>query len=200
MKVLLLEKIKKLGGIGDSVIVKDGYARNYLFTRKKALRFTKENQEKFQAEKETIEKANAERKKLAQNNFKKVDGKIITTIKQAADDGKLYGSVSNKDITKLLVEKFQIKISVEDIILVEKIKDIGSHDFMVSLHSDIEAKLKIIVARSEEEAKNAIKQEKDEIKTNAKVDDSKDVKHKKKSKDDVEKDNNENSSKNNKKD
>ena len=191
MKVLLLEKIKKLGDIGDSVIVKDGYARNYLFTRKKALRFTKENQEKFQAEKETIEKANAERKELAQNNLKKVDGKIITTIKQAADDGKLYGSVSNKDITKLLVEKFQIKVSVEDIILVEKIKDIGSHDFIVGLHFDIEAKLKIIVARSEEEAKNAIKREKDEIKTNAEIDDSKDVKHKKKPKDGVEKDNNE---------
>ncbi len=164
MKVLLLEKIKKLGDIGDLITVKDGYARNYLLYRNKALRFTKENQEKFQVEREIIEKANAEKEKIAQNSFKKIDGKIITIIRQAADDGKLYGSVSNKDIAKNLDEKFQVKISVEDIVLINKIKEIGFHNFVVNLHSEVEAKLKIIVARSEEEAKSAIKNEKSEVK------------------------------------
>lgn len=172
MKVLLLEKIKKLGNIGDLITVKDGYARNYLLFRKKALRFTKENQEKFQAEKEIIKKANAEKEKIALSDFKKIDGKIIIIIRQAADDGKLYGSVSNKDVAKNLDEKFQVKVSVEDIVLTNKIKEIGFHNFIVNLHSDIEAKLKIIVARSKEEAKSAI--EKDEVK--AKSGDSSELK------------------------
>jgi len=160
MKVLLLEKIKKLGNIGDLVNVKDGYARNYLFTRKKALRFTKENEEKFEAEKEIIEKANAEKNKLAAKNSKKISGKTLEFIRQAGDDGKLYGSVANKDIANILKSEFSVEVSVENIIINEKIKEIGFHDIIVELHAEVDAKLRLIVARSKEEAKNTLDNEK----------------------------------------
>jgi large subunit ribosomal protein L9 len=160
MKVLLLEKIKKLGNIGDLVVVKDGYARNYLFTRKKALRFTKENQERFEVEKEIIEKANAEKNKLAAKDSKKISGKTLVFIRQAGDDGKLYGSVTNKDIASTLKSEFSVGISVENIIINEKIKEIGFHDIVVELHAEVDAKLRLIVARSIEEAKNTLDNEK----------------------------------------
>jgi large subunit ribosomal protein L9 len=160
MKVLLLEKIKKLGNIGDLVVVKDGYARNYLFTRKKALRFTKENQERFEVEKEIIEKANAEKNKLAAKDSKKISGKTLVFIRQAGDDGKLYGSVTNKDIASTLKSEFSVEISVENIIINEKIKEIGFHDIVVELHAEVDAKLRLIVARSIEEAKNTLDNEK----------------------------------------
>jgi len=160
MKVLLLEKIKKLGNIGDLVDVKDGYARNYLFTRKKALRFTKENEERFKAEKEIIEKANAEKNKLAVKDSKKISGKTLVFIRQAGDDGKLYGSVTNKDIANILKSEFSIEISVENIIISEKIKEIGFHDIIVELHAEVDAKLRLIVAKSKEEAKNTLDNEK----------------------------------------
>jgi large subunit ribosomal protein L9 len=160
MKVLLLEKIKKLGNIGDLVDVKDGYARNYLFTRKKALRFTKENQEKFEAEKGIIEKANAEKSKLAIKNSKLIDGKTLVVIRQAGDDGKLYGSVTNKDITNILKLEFQVEVSLESIVLGEKIKEIGFYDITVELHAEVDAKMRLVVARSKEEAKNSLEAEK----------------------------------------
>jgi len=160
MKVLLLEKIKKLGNIGDLVDVKDGYARNYLFTRKKALRFTKENEERFEAEKEIIEKANAEKNKLAAKDSKKISGKTLVFIRQAGDDGKLYGSVTNKDIANILKSEFSVEVSVENIIINEKIKEIGFHDIIVELHAEVDAKFRLIVARSKEEAKNTLDNEK----------------------------------------
>jgi len=160
MKVLLLEKIKRLGNIGDLVDVKDGYARNYLFTRKKALRFTKENQEKFEAEKEIIEKANAKKSELATKSSKLLDGKTLVVIRQAGDDGKLYGSVNNKDITNILKSEFQVEVSLESIVLGEKIKEIGFHDITVELHAEVDAKMRLVVARSKEEAKNSLEAEK----------------------------------------
>jgi large subunit ribosomal protein L9 len=160
MKVLLLEKIKKLGNIGDLVDVKDGYARNYLFMRKKALRFTKENEERFEAEKEIIEKANAEKNKLAAKDSKKISGKTLVFIRQAGDDGKLYGSVTNKDIANILKLEFSVEVSVENIIINEKIKEIGFHDIIVELHAEVDAKFRLIVARSKEEAKNTLDNEK----------------------------------------
>ena len=172
MKVLLLEKIKKLGKIGDLVDVKDGYARNYLFTRKKALRFTKENQEKFEAEKEIIEKVNAEKSKLATKSSKLLDGKTLVVIRQAGDDGKLYGSVTNKDITNILKSEFQVEVSLESIVLGEKIKEIGFHDITIELHAEVDAKMRLVVARSKEEAKNSLEAEKKRTKETS-ADDSK---------------------------
>jgi len=160
MKVLLLEKIKKLGNIGDLVDVKDGYARNYLFARKKALRFTKENEERFEAEKEIIEKANVEKNKLATKYSKKISGKTLMFIRQAGDDGKLYGSVTNKDIASTFKSEFLIEVLVENIIINEKIKEIGFHDIVVELHAEVNAKLRLIVDRSKEEARNILDNEK----------------------------------------
>lgn len=160
MKVLLLERIKKLGDIGHLVNVKDGYARNYLFVRKKALRFTKENERKFEAEKEIIKKANIEKSKLAVKISDAISGKTLLVIRQAGDDGKLYGSVTHRDIANILKSDFKIEVSVENIKIHEKIKEIGFHDIIVELHSEIDVKLRLIVARSEEEAKDALDGEK----------------------------------------
>jgi len=152
MKILLLEKIKKLGNIGDFVSVKDGYARNYLFPKKKAVRFSKENKEKFEIEREVIEKLNKEKKATAISDSQKIHGKVITIVRQAADDGRLYGSVSNKDIAKSIEETFNVKIFAQDVVLPDKIKEVGLHDFSIHLHSDVQADMKVVVSRSEEEA------------------------------------------------
>lgn len=164
METILLEKIKKLGDAGDLVTVKDGYARNYLLPKNKALRATKENKEKFQAQRDLIRKNNAEKKEIALRNFKKINGKIFSIIRQAGDDGKLYGSVTNKDIANIVASSSNIDILVENVILHNKIKDIGLHSVDVELHADVEAKIRIIVARSEEEAKSTLEKENGEDK------------------------------------
>ena len=150
MEVILLEKIKKLGDVGNLVHVKDGYARNYLFAKNKALRATKENKEKFQAQKDLIEKNNAEKKKIALQNFEKINNKTLPIIRQAGDDGRLYGSVTNKDIANILLSNFNINLSIENVILHNKIKEIGLHNVNLALHADVEVTIKINVARSEE--------------------------------------------------
>ena len=174
MEVILLEKIKKLGNIGNLVRVKDGYARNYLFANNKALRATKENKEKFQAQKDLIEKNNAEKKKIALQNFEKINNKILPIIRQAGDDGRLYGSVTNKDIANTLTSNFSINLPIENIILHNKIKEIGLHNINLELHADVEVKIKIIVARSEEEAKNVLGKEELKDKKEKKDEKSKD--------------------------
>ena len=174
MEVILLEKIKKLGNIGNLVRVKDGYARNYLFANNKALRATKENKEKFQAQKDLIEKNNAEKKKIALQNFEKINNKILPIIRQAGDDGRLYGSVTNKDIANTLTSNFSINLPIENIILHNKIKEIGLHNVNLELHADVEVKIKIIVARSEEEAKNVLGKEELKDKKEKKDEKSKD--------------------------
>jgi large subunit ribosomal protein L9 len=160
MEIILLEKIKKLGNVGDLVNVKDGYARNYLFIKEKALRATEENKEKFRTQKKLIEKADAEKKVIASKNLKKIDGKTFSIIRQSGDDGRLYGSVTNKDIATILFKDFGIDVAIEHIILEDKIKDIGLHNVVVELHAEVEAKIRIIIARSEEEAKNELEKEK----------------------------------------
>ena len=176
MEVILLEKIKKLGNIGELVTVKDGYARNYLFTKSKALRATKENKGNFQAQKDLIRKNNVEKKEIALQNSKKINDRAFPVIRQAGDDGRLYGSVTNKDISNILKSNFNIDIPVENIILRNKIKDTGFHNINVELHADVEAKIRIIVARSEEEAKFLLAQEEKEVKVEEERNDKKDSK------------------------
>jgi len=152
MKVLLLEKMRRLGNIGSIVDVNEGYARNYLLTRKKAARLTKENKEKLESERLQIEKADSEKKFLAIKHKEKISGETLTIIRQAGDDGKLYGSVTNKDIVSALSLKFLVTTSAENIVLKNKIKAIGLHDVIVELHAKVEASFKIVVARSQEES------------------------------------------------
>ncbi len=166
MKVLLLERIKKLGNIGDSVEVTDGFARNYLLTKKKAIRFTKENEEEFNKQKTTIEQANSEKRNLALKNSKTLEGKILTVIRQAGDDGRLYGSVSNKDIVNLIKSNFKVAIPVENITLDQKIKAIGLYNVIASLYPEIESTISLNVARSLEEATSVIGIDKREKKQN----------------------------------
>jgi len=157
MKVLLLEKVKNLGSMGDLVNVKGGFARNYLFVKKKALRFNKENQEVFQNQKKLIEEANNDRKKLASENSSLLLRKTVTIIRQAGDDGQLYGSVNNKDIANSLALQFKIEVLTENLVLDKKIKEVGLYNVRAYLHPEIEAvRFNVNVARSLEEAKNAL--------------------------------------------
>src|ERR1700754_839514 len=118
MQVILLERVEKLGQMGDEVRVKDGFARNFLLPKKKALRATKANREYFQAQKAQLEASNAERKKGADAIASKLGGKSFTLIRQAGDRGQLYGSVSPRDVSDAMekdgfkVDRHQIKISV----------------------------------------------------------------------------------------
>ena len=159
MEIILLERIKRLGNIGDFVNVKDGYARNYLLVRNKALRVTAENRTKFEAQKELIEKNNAEKKAIALNHLDKIKDKTFVIIRQAGDDGRLYGSVTNKDVASILITNYSIDTPVENIILHGKIKEMGFHHITVELHADVEAKIRVVIARSQEEAKNELKKE-----------------------------------------
>ena len=159
MEIILLERIKRLGNIGDFVNVKDGYARNYLLVRNKALRVTAENRAKFEAQKELIEKNNAEKKAVALKHLDKIKDKIFVIIRQAGDDGRLYGSVTNKDVASILITNYSIDTPVENIILHGKIKEMGFHHITVELHADVEAKIRVVIARSQEEAKNELKKE-----------------------------------------
>ena len=182
MEVILLEKVKKLGGTGELVTVKDGYARNYLFTKSKALRATRENKERFQEQKELIRKNNAEKKEIALQNSKKFNDKTFPVIRQAGDDSRLYGSVTNRDIANILKSNFNIDIPVENIILHNKIKSTGFYNINVELHADVEAKIRIVVARSEEEAKILLAQEEAKGEKEQKDEKSNDKKYSKSSK------------------
>lgn len=157
MKVLLLEKVKNLGNVGSLVTVRDGFARNYLLAKRKAVRSTKENEEKFNNERKGIEKANIDKKNLALRNSEILKGQVLTIVMQAGDDRRLYGSVTNKDVARLIMSKFQINVAVENIRLNKKIKDIGCYKITIVLHSEIESEIKLSIGRSLEEAKTQIK-------------------------------------------
>ena len=152
MEVILLESFNKLGNIGDVVNVKDGFARNYLIPQKKALRANKENKDHFtKIKKELIEKNNKVIEE-AKESLKKISGEEIVFIRNASDNGQLYGSVSPKDIANYFNEK-KIGIKPSNINLHTSIKKIGIYDLNVKLHADVGCNLKINVATSEENAK-----------------------------------------------
>tara|TARA_B000000557_G_scaffold116530_1_gene94445 strand:- start:405 stop:1103 length:699 start_codon:yes stop_codon:yes gene_type:complete len=152
MKIVLLERINKLGQMGDIVDVRSGYARNFLLPFKKALRATKENIDFFKEQKSILEAKNLENKKEAEGVKAKIDGKSFILIRSASDTGALYGSVSSKDINEI-VSADGIEISKNQIKLEKPIKELGVYKIIVSLHSDISAEIFINVARSIEEAK-----------------------------------------------
>lgn len=159
MKIVLLERINKLGQMGDIVDVRSGYARNFLLPQKKALRATKDNIDYFKEQKSILEAKNLENKKEAEGAKTKLDGKSFILIRSASDTGALYGSVSSKDINEI-VSADGIEISKNQIKLEKPIKELGVYKIIVSLHSDISAEIFINVARSIEEAKLQEKGEK----------------------------------------
>ena len=151
MEVILLERVEKLGSIGDVVTVKNGFARNFLLPNKKALRSNAANLRLFEANKAKIVADNENRKGDAQTAAKGVDGKSVTLIRQASNTGQLYGSVAARDIIDAL-EADGAKILKNQIILDKPIKAIGLYDVRVQLHPEVAVTVKVNVARSPEEA------------------------------------------------
>ena len=151
MDVILLERVEKLGAIGDVVTVKDGFARNFLLPRKKALRANEANRKVFEANRARIESENANRRGEAEKeavNFKDVS---VTLIRQASNTGQLYGSVAVRDLVEALVADGH-KVNKSQIVLDRPIKAIGVYDVRVALHPEVAVTVKVNVARSPEEA------------------------------------------------
>ena len=151
MEVILLERVEKLGQIGDVVTVKNGFARNYLLPNKKALRANESNRKVFEANRAKIEADNASKRSDAEAASKGVDGKTVQLIRQASNTGQLYGSVSARDIVEAL-ETEGAKVSKSQIVLKAPIKAIGMHDVKVALHPEVSVNVHVNVARSPEEA------------------------------------------------
>src|SRR6476661_3311630 len=151
MEVILLERVEKLGAIGDVVKVKDGFARNYLLPRKKALRANDANRKVFEANRTKIEEDNANRRTDAEKAAKDVDGKTVQLIRQASNVGHLYGSVSARDIVEAL-EGVGAHVTKSQVVLDRPIKAIGVHEVKVALHPEVAVTVKVNVARSPEEA------------------------------------------------
>jgi large subunit ribosomal protein L9 len=151
MDVILLERVEKLGGIGDVVKVKDGFARNYLLPNKKALRANEANRKVFEANRARIESDNASRRTDAEKeagNFKDVS---VTLIRQASNTGQLYGSVAVRDLVDALTADGH-KVNKAQIVLDRPIKAIGLYEVRVALHPEVSVAVKVNVARSPEEA------------------------------------------------
>ena len=151
MDVILLERIEKLGTIGDVVKVKNGYARNFLLPRGKALRANDANRKVFESNREKIEAQNAERRDAAQSEAKKVDGLKLQLIRQASNTGQLYGSVSARDLADAL-EAAGHKVAKNQIVLDRPIKGIGVQEVKIALHPEVSVAITVNVARSPEEA------------------------------------------------
>ena len=151
MDIILLQRIEKLGSIGDVVTVKDGYARNFLLPQKKALRANEANKKVFEANRDRLEKENAERRSEAEKAGEKVEGVEIVLIRAASNTGQLYGSVNVRDIASSLVEKGH-DIDKKQVIMGDPIKSIGMHDVRIDLHPEVSVTIKANVARSDDEA------------------------------------------------
>ena len=151
MQVILLERVEKLGVIGDVVTVKDGFARNFLLPRNKALRANEANRKVFESNKAQIVADNDARRTEAQAAASGVDGTAVTLIRQASNTGQLYGSVAVRDIIEAL-EALDKKVGKNQIALDKPIKSIGLYDVKVSLHAEVAVMIKVNVARSPEEA------------------------------------------------
>jgi large subunit ribosomal protein L9 len=152
MDIILLERIEKLGSIGDVVSVKDGYARNFLLPQKKALRANDANRKVFEANRDRLETENAERRAGAEKQGEAVAGAEVVLIRAASNAGQLYGSVSVRDIVAGLAEQGHT-VDKRMVILGAPIKNIGMHNVTVALHPEVRVTVKANVARSDDEAK-----------------------------------------------
>ena len=151
MDVILLERVEKLGNIGDVVAVKPGFARNFLLPRHKALRASEANRKRFEANRTTIEADNAHKRELAVEDSANIEGKTIVLIRQASNTGQLYGSVATRDLADALSAD-GAKVTRAQIILDKPIKALGMHTVKVSLHPEVSVDIKVNIARSPEEA------------------------------------------------
>jgi large subunit ribosomal protein L9 len=152
MKIILLEKIEKLGSLGDVVEVKNGYARNFLLPKGKALRATSENIKYFEDKADELKKKNDANISEATKEINKITDKTFVIIRQAGENGQLFGSVTTRDIAKILEENGISTISKSQISLLEPIKNLGIFEVKVNLHAEVSCVIKTNVARTEEEA------------------------------------------------
>lgn len=150
MEVILLERIARLGQMGDSVRVKDGFARNYLLPTGRALRANEANRAKFEAQKTQLVARNEERKREAGDIAGTLEGQSFMTIRSAGETGQMYGSVSSRDISDILKEA-GFKVGRNQILLNQPIKAIGLHKVAIALHPEVEVHIEINIARSREE-------------------------------------------------
>lgn len=151
MKVILLERVARTGNIGDEVVVKDGFARNFLLPQGKALRATEANRARFKTDRVQIEKRNSERRDAAAGIAAGLNGKTVVIIRQAGETGQLYGSVSSRDVADALaadgytVGRSQVELAIP-------IKTVGVHSVALNLHAEVSVNVNVNVARSEDEA------------------------------------------------
>lgn len=158
MEVILLERIAKLGQMGETVKVRDGFARNYLLPLGKALRANEANKKRFDSERATLEARNLERKSEAQTVAEKLDGKAFVIVRSAGETGQLYGSVAARDVVDSLASE-GFNIGRNQVELNTPIKAIGLHSVVLHLHAEVEIAVQINVARSAEEAERQAKGE-----------------------------------------
>lgn len=151
MQVILLERIEKLGQMGDLVTVKNGFARNYLVPQGKAMRATKNNLVQFEQSKVELEATNLKRRDEAAAAAEKIDGRSVVVIRQAGETGHLYGSVNSRDIAESFAAD-GVTFDRRQVRLDEPIKTLGFHEVRVALHPEVDVRVKVNVARSEEEA------------------------------------------------
>ena len=151
MQVILLERVAKLGQMGEVVSVKEGYARNFLLPQGKAMRANEANMARFESQKAQLEARNLETRKEAEALAEKLDGQSFIVIRSASDAGALYGSVTPRDAADAATEE-GFTVDRKQIVLQRPIKELGLHEVIVSLHPEVEAMIKLNVARSAEEA------------------------------------------------
>ena len=151
MQVILLERVEKLGAMGETVRVKDGYARNFLLPRGKALRATEANMAKFEAQRAELEAKNAAAVEAAKTDAEKLDGSSYVLIRQAGESGQLYGSVSTRDIAAAASES-GVTVNRNQVVLSDPIKTIGIYDVKIALHGEVACTVQINVARTQDEA------------------------------------------------
>ena len=151
MKVILTEKITKLGNIGDTVEVKTGFARNFLLPNNKALRYSRENVALFEAQKAELQARHENAKKMAESKVETVKSAKLYMIRQAGDTGQLYGSVSSRDIARTLKEIANVEVASAQVLLGSPIKSVGAFDTKIALHPDVVVPVKVYVARTNDE-------------------------------------------------
>jgi large subunit ribosomal protein L9 len=151
MQVILLQRIGRLGQMGDVVNVKDGFARNFLLPQKKALRATEDNRAQFESQRHQLEATNLEQKKEAEAVAVKLEGKTFVALRSAGDTGQLYGSVSTRDIAEV-VTAGGFTVNRVQVVMDKPIKTLGLHDTRIALHPEVVVKVVLNVARSEDEA------------------------------------------------
>ena len=157
MEVILIKPIKKLGKIGNLVKVKNGFGRNWLIPQGLAIRATEKNKQLIESQKHELEEKNIKAKEEANQLARKIDGKDLLFIRQSAADGRLFGSVSNKEIAKELSDIASCEIPFAAVDLEAPLKAIGAYNVEIHLHHDVTANIAVIIARTESEAQDALR-------------------------------------------